>query len=80
MSVKIPKGRIKASINIACLSQHIADCESMLIPLWETGLLDKELLIELITSFTMCFMEGRYPTLKDYKSFDNANINLEDFQ
>tara|TARA_X000000368_G_C23030476_1_gene712298 strand:+ start:266 stop:1672 length:1407 start_codon:yes stop_codon:yes gene_type:complete len=76
-----PKGNeVKASINIAYLSQYIADCDSILIPLWETGPLNKELLIELITSCTMCFIEGGYPTLKDYKSFDNENINLEDLQ
>ena len=72
-----PKGNeVKASINIAYLSQYIADCDSILIPLWETGPLNKELLIELITSCTMCFIEGGYPTLKDYKSFDNENICL----
>ena len=76
-----PKGKdVKASINIAYLSQYIADCDSILIPLWETGSLDKEPLMDLIKNSVMCFVEGGYPTLKDSKSFNDTNINLEDLQ
>lgn len=76
-----PKGKeVKASINIAYLSQYIADCDSILIPLWETGPLDKELLIELISNSAMCFVEGGYPSLRDGRSFDGTNIRLGDLQ
>ena len=71
---------VKASINIAYLSQYIADCDSILIPLWEAGPLNNELLIELIKNCIMCFVEGGYPTLKDSKSFDDTSIKLEDLQ
>ena len=42
---------VRASTNIAFLLQYIADCNSILIPLWKTGPLNKKLLNQLIKNF-----------------------------
>ena len=71
---------VRASSNIASLCQYIADCDSILIPLWETGTLDKQLLNDLLKNSLAVFVEGGHPTVKDSKSFDGLNISLNELQ
>ena len=71
---------VRASTNIAFLCQFIADCNSILIPLWKTGPLDNKLFHQLLKNSLICFVEGGYPTLKDGKSFQGTNINLDYLQ
>ena len=71
---------VRASSNISSLCQYIADCDSILIPLWKTGKLKKELLIELLKNSLAVFVEGGHPTVKDHKSFEDLNITLNELQ
>ena len=71
---------VRASSNIASLCQYIADCDSILIPLWKTGKLDNQLLIDLLKNCLAVFVEGGHPTVKDSKSFEGLNISLNELQ
>ena len=71
---------VRASSNIACLCQYIADCDSILLPLWKTGTLDKKLLNDLLENCLAVFVEGGHPSVKDSKSFEGLNITLKDLQ
>ena len=71
---------VRASSNIACLCQYIADCDSILLPLWKTGNLDKKLLNSLLENCLAVFVEGGHPTVKDANSFEGLNISLEELQ
>ena len=71
---------VRASNNISFLTQYIADCDSILIPLWRSEELDNKLLMELLINCFAYVIEGGHPTLKDPKSFSNLNINLYQLQ
>ena len=71
---------IRASSNIAFLLQYIADCDSILIPIWKTGKLDNSLLMNLLSNSLAFFIEGGHPTVKDPKSFSGLNFSLDDLQ
>ena len=69
---------VRASSNIAHLSRLIADCDSVLFPLWETGRLDQEMLGHVLGTSRAVFVEGGYPTAKDASSFDHQKIGLSE--
>ena len=71
---------IRASSNIAYLAQFIADCDSILIPLWCSDKLDHSLLIDLLNGCLAYFIEGGYPSVKDRDTFSNLNFGLEELQ
>ena len=71
---------VRASNNISFLTQYIADCDSILIPLWKSEELDNKLLMELLSNCLAYVIEGGHPTLKDPKSFSDLNINLYQLQ
>ena len=71
---------VRASSNIAYLSQFIADCDSILIPLWCSKELDHSLIIDLLNGCLAYFIEGGYPSVKDHKTFYNLNFGLNELQ
>ena len=71
---------IRASSNIAYLAQFIADCDSILIPLWCSDKLDHSLLIDLLNGCLAYFIEGGYPSVKDRDTFSNLNFGLDELQ
>ena len=71
---------IRASSNIAYLAQFIADCDSILIPLWCSDKLDQSLLIDLLNGCLAYFIEGGYPSVKDRDTFSNLNFGLDELQ
>lgn len=60
---------VRASLNVACLAQAIADCDSILFPLWSTEKLNPQLLVEVLSSCLAVVVEGGHPTVKDSTSF-----------
>ena len=68
---------VRASSNIAHLCRVIADCDSVLFPLWQTGGLNQEMLGHVLESSLAVVVEGGYPTAKDASSFDHQAIGLE---
>ena len=71
---------VRASSNIAYLAQLIADCDSILIPLWSADKLDHSLLIDLLNSCLAYFIEGGYPSVKDSETFSHLNFGLRELQ
>lgn len=67
---------VRASSNIAHLCRLIADCDSVLFPLWQTGRLDQEMLEHVLGTSLAVFVEGGHPTAKDATSFDCQKIGL----
>jgi len=75
----LAKENIRASSNIAYLNRLIADCDSILFPIWETGKLDEAKMAHILDTCLAVFVEGGYPSARDAKSF-NENISLEELQ
>ena len=74
-----PQGEeVRASLNIAYLAQKIADCDSIVFPMWSSGLLDPEAVVPVISSGIAIVMEGGDSSVRDKNTFDEANCSLED--
>ena len=71
---------VRASSNIAYLVQYIADCDSVLVPLWCADKIDHSLLIDLLSGCLAYFIEGGHPSVKDYTTFSKLNCGLDELQ
>lgn len=69
---------VRASINVAWLAQRIADCDSIVFPLWKSGLMDRKKLAHVLTSSLAVVLEGWHPTVRDSKTFDETNCSHAD--
>ena len=74
------KEDVRASSNIAYLCRVIADCDSVLFPLWKLGQLDQKKLSHIFETCLAVFVEGGYPTAKDPASFEGQSISLKELQ
>lgn len=68
---------VRASLNVAFITQKIADCDSILFPMWSSGPLDPEVVVPLITSGLAVVVEGGDPSVRDTSTFDSAKCSLD---
>ena len=69
---------VRASLNVAYIAQKIADCDSILFPMWSSGLLDPDVVVPLITSGLAVVVEGGDPSVREASTFDGAKCSLPD--
>lgn len=69
---------VRASLNVAYIAQKIADCDSILFPMWSSGLLDLDVVVPLITAGLAVVVEGGDPSVRDASTFDGAKCSLAD--
>lgn len=69
---------VRASLNVAYIAQTIADCDSILFPLWSSGLLDPEAIIPIISSGLAVVVEGGDPSVRDASTFVEGKTSLAD--
>lgn len=69
---------VRASVNVAYIAQKIADCGSILFPLWDTGLLDLDKLLAVISSGIAIVMEGGDPSVRNPASFAGGRCSHRD--
>ncbi len=67
---------VRASSNMAYISRIISDCDSLLFPIWKSGVLDNDLMMNILRSSMAIVVEGGHPSVRDAKSFENSNISL----
>jgi len=63
---------LRASTNVAYVLQKVADCDSILLPVWSSGILDLDLLVPLLASSLAVVFEGGAPSVYDESSFSHA--------
>ena len=74
-----PRGEhVRASVNVAYLAQKIADCDSILFPLWSSGLFDLDKFVSVISSGMAIVIEGGDPSVRNPKSFTGSNCSHEE--
>ena len=74
-----PRGEhVRASVNVAFLAQKIADCGSVLFPMWKSGLFDLEKLMAVMSAGIAIVMEGGDPSVRDPSTFDGAGCSHQD--
>ena len=69
---------VRASKNVAYIAQKIADCDSILFPLWASGLPNLQQLVPLISSGLAIVVEGGNSSVRDPSSFDEAHCSHAD--
>lgn len=69
---------VRASKNIAYIAQKIADADSLLLPIWSSGVPDLDRLIPLITAGLAVVVEGGDPSVQDAASFSRPECPRDD--
>ncbi|MDB9527522.1 hypothetical protein PN498_16105 [Oscillatoria sp. CS-180] len=69
---------VRASINVAYLAQVIADCDTVLFPLWSSGVFDLDKLTAVLASGLAIVMEGGDPSLRDPTTFAGSRCSHDD--
>lgn len=69
---------VRASLNVAYIAQKIADCDSILFPVWSSGLLDPDAVVPLITSGLAVVVEGGDPSVRDGSTFAASKCSLNE--
>ncbi|MEZ5557527.1 MAG: hypothetical protein R3E86_03165 [Pseudomonadales bacterium] len=68
----------RASKNVAYLLQQVADADSVLYPVWQSGIANAERLANVLSAGMATVIEGGNPSAYDPASFDGANTSVED--
>lgn len=69
---------VRASKNIAYIAQKVADIDSVLFPVWKSGILDPEIVIPAITSGYAVIVEGGDPSTYDASTWTSPACPRED--
>jgi hypothetical protein len=69
---------VRASLNVAYITQTIADCDSILFPLWSSGILDPDAVIPVISSGLAIVVQGGDPSVRNASSFAESKASLAD--
>jgi len=74
-----PRGeQVRASKNIAYVLQQVADADTILYPVWRSGIQNAERLSNVLSAGIATIVQGGNPSVHDASSFDGANASLED--
>jgi hypothetical protein len=69
---------VRASKNIAYLMQQIADADTILYPVWHSGIENPERLAHVLSAGIATVVQGGFPSAYDPRSFDGAKAGLDD--
>jgi GMP synthase-like glutamine amidotransferase len=74
-----PRGEaVRASKNLAYLLQQIADADTILHPVWRSGIRDAERLASMLSAGIATIVQGGSPSVHEPSSFDGGSASLED--
>lgn len=69
---------VRASKNVAYILQQVADADSILYPVWHSGIARPGRLAEVLSAGMAVIFEGGNPSAYDAASFDGSRTSLED--
>ncbi len=69
---------VQASKNVAYIAQRIADADTVLWPVWKSGVLNPEVVVPLITAGLGVVVEGGDPAVYDPATFSHPACTQED--
>jgi hypothetical protein len=69
---------VRASKNVAYILQQVADADSVLFPVWDSGVANPQLLASALSASMAVIFEGGDPSVHDPRSFDGTRANLTD--
>jgi hypothetical protein len=69
---------VRASKNVAYIAQKVADMDSILFPVWSSGIIDPELVVGAISSGYAVVVEGGNPSVYDASTWTSPACPRED--
>ncbi|MCP2729936.1 hypothetical protein [Limnofasciculus baicalensis] len=69
---------VRASKNVAFIAQKVADIDSVLLPVWSSGVIDPDLVVPAITSGYAVVVEGGDPSTYDPSTWTSPACSRED--
>ncbi|GFE68383.1 hypothetical protein [Chroococcus sp. FPU101] len=69
---------VRASKNVAYIAQKVADIDSILFPVWSTGIIDPELVIGAFSASYAVVVEGGDPSVYDASTWTSPVCSRED--
>jgi hypothetical protein len=69
---------VRASKNIAYILQQVADADTILYPVWKSGIANSRRLANVLSAGIATVIQGGNPSVHDPRSFDGASAGLED--
>jgi GMP synthase-like glutamine amidotransferase len=74
-----PRGEpVRASKNIAYICQQVADADTILFPVWQSGIRNPERLANVLSAGIATIVQGGCPSVHDAASFAGASAGLDD--
>ena len=74
-----PQGEpVRASKNVAYILQQVADADSVLHPVWQSGIGNAERLASVLSGSIATIVQGGNPSVHDAGSFDGSKASLDD--
>jgi hypothetical protein len=78
VGVNLQGEKVRASKNVAYILQQIADADSILYPIWQSGIANPDRLANVLSAGIATVFEGGDPSVHLATSFDGTNCPLED--
>ncbi len=69
---------VRASKNLAYILQQVADADTILFPVWQSGIRHPERLANVLSAGIATIVQGGCPSVHDAASFAGANVGLPD--
>ena len=69
---------VRASKNVAYILQQVADADSILYPVWSSGIVNAQRFASILSAGIATVIQGGNPSVHDASSFDGSRASLED--
>ena len=78
VGINIQGEEVRASKNVAYILQQVADADSILYPVWQSGAANHQRLASVLAAGIATVVQGGNPSVHDAASFNGSNASLED--
>jgi len=78
VGINLQDENVRASLNVAYILQQVADADSILYPVWKSGIPHPARLANVLSAGMATVIEGGNPSAYDPASFDGVNTSVDD--
>ena len=78
VGINLQGEEVRASKNVAYILQQVADADTILYPMWESGIGNPKRLASILSAGIATIVEGGNPSAHDPASFDGTKASLDD--
>jgi GMP synthase-like glutamine amidotransferase len=78
VGINLQGEEVRASKNTAYILQQVADADSILYPVWQSGIVNPRRLASILSAGIATVIQGGNPAVYDASSFDGTRASVED--